>query len=271
LDRLGSFQGFRFRDWSDFQGFNENIATGDGVENQFQLRKVYTVAGSSAYRPIQKPVVGSVSITVDGVIDTPNWTIDHTTGIISKPTPVTDGLLIRASFQFDVPVWFESDQIGFNLQGYEPESGDAIYRLESLFVVEQRLPLFKPWEIYALTPITDTLDLGIIYETTEQYKFLTDKLQLKNGYTARKSKYQGTSEDSRLLFNLGSKNYDYEEIERLIAFFWNARGSLATFSLINNGRVYKVRFDQDELSLKFEASGSGERFFSSGGLKLRTA
>jgi uncharacterized protein (TIGR02217 family) len=270
LDRLGSFQGFRFRDWSDFEGLDQSIGTGDGIKTDFQLRKVYIISGSSAYRPIQKPVVGSVSIFVDEILETQNWVINHSTGVISRNTPAPNGSLIRADFEFDVPVWFDSDQIGFNLQGYDKDSGDAIYRLESLFVVEQRIPLTLPWKIYPPSQITDNLDLGVIYETTEQYKFLTDKLQLKNGYTAKKSKYQGTSIDSRLLFNLGSRNYDREEVKRLIAFFWNARGSLATFSFTNNNRVYQVRFDQNELNFKFEASDSGERFFSLSGLKLHT-
>jgi uncharacterized protein (TIGR02217 family) len=270
LDRVGSFQGFRFRDWSDFEGFDENIATGDGIQTQFQLRKAYLVTGSWAYRPIQKPVLGSVSIFVDDVLDTPNWTIDYSTGVISKTAPVPDGALIRASFEFDVPVWFESDQIGFSLQGYEEETGDGIYRLESVFVVEQRLPLTLPWRVRPLTPITDTLDLGIIYDTTEQYSFLTDKQALRNGYVAKISKYQGSNQDSRLLFNLGSKNYDLEQVNRILDFFWNARGSLSTFSFINGGRVYQVRFDQDELNFKFEAHSQSDRFFSLAGLKLTT-
>lgn len=271
LDRVGSFQGFRFRDWSDFEGKSEQIATGDGVKNEFQLRKAYLVTGSWSYRPIQKPVLGSVSIFVDDVLDTPNWIIDYSTGVISKTAPVPDGALIRASFEFDVPVWFESDQIGFSLQGYEEETGDGIYRLESVGVVEQRLPLTLSWRVRPLTPITDTLDLGIIYDTTEQYSFLTDKQALKNGYTARVSKYQGSNQDSRLLFNLGSKNYDLEQVNRILDFFWNARGSLSTFSFINGGRVYQVRFDQDELNFKFEAANDdSDRFFSLAGLKLTT-
>lgn len=268
LERVGSFQGFRFRDWSDFEGKLEHVATGDGVKNEFQLRKAYLVTGSWSYRPIQKPVFGSVSIFVNDVLDTPNWTIDHSTGVISKTAPVPDGALIRASFEFDVPVWFESDQIGFSLQGYEEQSGDAIYRLESVFVVEQRLPLALPWRVRPLTPITDTLDLGIIYDTTEQYNFLTDKQALFNGYTARVSKYQGSSQNSRTCFNLGSKTYDYQEVETILAFFWNARGSLASFDFINNGRVYRVRFNQDELNFKFEAGSGSDRFFSLAGLKL---
>jgi hypothetical protein len=126
-----------------------------------------------------------------------------------------------------------------------------------------------PWRVLPLTPITDTLDLGIIYDTTEQYQFLTDKQALKNGYTAKVSKYQNSSQDSRLLFNLGSKNYDFNEVNRILDFFWNARGSLSSFNFINGGRVYRVRFDQDELQFKFEAANDlGDRFFSLAGLKL---
>jgi uncharacterized protein (TIGR02217 family) len=268
LDRVGSFQGFRFRDWSDFEGFDENIARGDGIKTQFQLCKVYTVTGSWSCRPIQKPVPGSVSIYVNQIPETEDWTIDYSTGVISKSTPVPDGASITASFEFDVPVWFESDQIGFSLQGYEEESGDAIYRLDSVFVVEQRIPLLLPWRLLPLTPITDTLDLGIIYDTTEQYSFLTDKQALRNGYTAKVSKYQNSSQDSRLVFNLGSKNYDLSQVNRILDFFWNARGSLSTFNFINGGRVYRVRFDQDELNFKFEAHSQSERFFSLAGLKL---
>lgn len=280
LDRLGSFQGFRFKDWSDFEGFNENIATGDGVANQFQLRKVYTVAGSSAYRPIQKPVAGSVSISVDGIEQTQDWSIDHATGIISKFSPVADGALIRASFKFDVPVYFESDQISFSLQGYEDGTGDeaafgweashpkravAIYRLESVFVVEQKIPLLLPWKIGSPQVIEDVLDLGIIYETIETSAFLTEKQELKNGYSARISK---SAFASRKSFNLGSKTYDLSQVNRLLDFFWNARGSLNTFSFLNGGISYRVRFDQSEVNFKFEAANQGDRFFSLAGLKL---
>lgn len=268
LERVGSFQGFRFRDWSDFRGEDEDIATGDGIKSQFQLVKVYKVLGSWSYRPIQKPVPGSVEIYLNQIPDTENWTIDYSSGVISRLASVPLGARITADFEFDIPVWFESDQISFNLQGYKPETQEAIYRLDSVFVVEQRLPLKLPWIIRPMGQITEALDLGIIYDTSYGYSFSTDKIELKNGYAVRLSKYQNSSNTSRLEFNLGSKIYDREEIKQILAFFWNARGTLKSFDFIDRGRIYRVRFNQNELNFKFEAAEGQESFFSLPGLKL---
>jgi uncharacterized protein (TIGR02217 family) len=269
LDRLGSFQGFRFKDWTDFQGINQDIATGNGVKTQFQLRKAYKVGSVVTYRPIQKPVVGTVDVFVNGVnvatIANHGWVVNHETGVLSNPTPLTSGAKLTANFQFDVPVWFESDEIGFRLEAYEPESKNVIYRLESVFVVEGRIPPAITWDVQALTEITEELDLGIIYETVEQYQFSTVKQELKSGYGIRESK----REDSRLLVNLGGRNYDSSEVDKILAYFWNARGNLAEFPFKNLGKSYKVRFDQDQLNFKFEAASDSDKFFNLSGLKLQ--
>lgn len=269
LDRLGSFQGFRFKDWSDFQATNQDIATGNAVKTQFQLRKAYKVGNIVTYRPIQKPVVGTVDILVNGVnvatIANHGWVVNHETGVLSNPTPLASGAKLTANFQFDVPVWFESDEIGFSLQAYEPESKAAIYRLESVFVIEGKIPPAITWDVQALTEITEELDLGIIYDTVEQYQFSTVKQELKSGYAIRESK----REDSRLLVNLGGRNYDQEEVDKILAYFWNARGSLTEFPFKNLGKSYKVRFDQDQLNFKFEAASDSDKFFNLSGLKLQ--
>ncbi len=269
LDRLGSFQGFRFKDWSDFAGVNQDIATGNGVKTQFQLRKAYKVGNVITYRPIQKPVVGTVDVLVNGVnvATTPNhgWVVNHYTGVLSNPTPLANGAKLTANFQFDVPVWFESDEIGFRLQAYQPENKDIIYRLESIFVAEGRIPPAIPWEIQKLTEISSELDLGIIYETVEQYQFSTQKQELKSGYAIRESK----REDSRLLINLGDRNYDQAEVDKILAYFWNARGSLAEFPFKNLGKSYKVRFATDQINFKFEGASDSDKLFNLSGLKLQ--
>jgi uncharacterized protein (TIGR02217 family) len=269
LDRLGSFQGFRFKDWSDFQGTNQDIATGNGVKTQFQLRKAYKVGSVVTYRPIQKPVVGTVDIFVNGVnvatIANHGWVVNHETGVLSNPTPLASGAKLTADFQFDVPVWFESDEIGFSLQAYEPETKSAIYRLESVFVVEGKIPPAITWDVQALTEITEELDLGIIYDTVEQYQFSTIKQELKSGYAIRESK----REDNRLVVNLGNRNYDQSEVDKILAYFWNARGNLAEFPFKNLGKSYKVRFDQDQLNFKFEAGSDSDKLFNLSGLKLQ--
>jgi len=130
---FGRFTGFRFKDFNDYSSAanmdvtvtseDQTIGTGDGVENEFQLKKTYTVGTESMARNITKPVAGSVLVALgdaaspevftdqtEGV----DFTVDTTTGIITFTTapgagsPVTTPT-IKAGFQFDVPVRFDND------------------------------------------------------------------------------------------------------------------------------------------------------------------
>ena len=263
-DRLGSFEGFRFKDWSDYQATNEVIAVGDGIQTQFQLRKAYRAGNAVTYRPIMKPVLDTVDILVDDLAQA-DWDIDYTTGVVSHPDPLAAGAVLTASFEFDVPVWFESDEIGFKLAGYEPDNDIAIYRLESVFVVEGRIPLALPWDISPIPEITENLDLGIIYDTIEKYSHSTNKLALKSGYTRKEAKRA----ESKLFFDLGGRNYDSSELEKILGYFYCAKGKAGEFPMVNLGKNYKVRFNQDNLNLRFEAKSSEDALFNLSGLKIQ--
>lgn len=77
--RRGSFQGFRFKDWSDWQATNEALViTG---ANTAQLIKTYSSGADSQQRDIQKPVGASVSVTRNGGAYSP--ALDSTTGIVT--------------------------------------------------------------------------------------------------------------------------------------------------------------------------------------------
>ncbi len=175
------------------------------------------------------------------------------------------GAILSCNFEFDVPVWFEADEIGFKLEGYDPDIKASIYRLESVFVVEGRIPLTLPWVIPPLPEITEELDLGIVYDTIEKYSHSTNKLELGSGYTRREAK----REDSQILFDLGGRNYDRAEIDKILGYFYCARGKAAEFPFANLGESYKVRFDSDNLNLKFEAAGEDDALFNLSGLKIQ--
>jgi hypothetical protein len=204
--------------------------------------------------------VRALDVTQDAVN---GWHINNETGIVTGA--LASGAKLTATFEFDVPVWFESDQIGFNLQAYEPESKAAIYRLESVFVVEKPLPLAINPTMPKITEITQELDLGIIYETIETLEISNNKQELKSGYVKREAKRQ----DARLEMNLGGRNYDQAEVDKILAYFWNARGSLAEFPLKNLGKSYKVRFAQDQVNLRFEAASDSDKLFNLSGLKVQ--
>lgn len=253
-NRLGAKQGFRYKDWADYRGFAQVLGVGDGVKTDFQLRKAYVAGDAVTYRPIQKPVIGTVDVIVVGVnvaVD-PNhtWIVDHETGIVSNDIPLANGAVLSANFEFDVPVWFESDEFPINLGYYDPKTKIQLYELGSIFVTEGRLPLTLPWDIAPRTEITEELNLGIVYQTTEKFQYKTTKLALNSGFTSRESK----REDKRILFDYGERTFNQQELDTLLGYFWNARGKAGEFAIEDKGDRYIVRFNADKLNIKFEAS-----------------
>ncbi|CTQ34413.1 hypothetical protein JAN5088_03209 [Jannaschia rubra] len=91
------------------------IGTGDGTMTAFHLVKRYTSGAQSWTRTIAKPVTGSVRIAVGGVEQPSGWSVDTTTGLVNFDTAPGSGVAITASFEFDVPVRFDSDALDVTL------------------------------------------------------------------------------------------------------------------------------------------------------------
>ncbi|TKV74886.1 TIGR02217 family protein [Rhizobium sp. AU243] len=142
--RRGELYGFRFRDPVDFKSCppgetpaatDQRIGTGDGVTAGFQLLKTYADAGGAFSRRIEKPVEGSVMVSVEGVkVEAADVTVDHVTGMIvfraGRVPPA--GAAIRAGFEFDVPVRFGLDRIDVNLTAFEAGRIPSIPLMEIL-------------------------------------------------------------------------------------------------------------------------------------------
>ena len=105
----GGLHSFRVKDWSDYQGVDQFLGTAAGGEETMSLRKLYEFGNANVLRPIRKPVANTVTLTADG--SPLACTVDTTTGEVTFEA--TDGDAIRASFEFDVPVMFESDELLF--------------------------------------------------------------------------------------------------------------------------------------------------------------
>jgi len=104
--RKGAFQGFRFKDWSDYQ-FSTIITL--NANRQAQLFKAYFVAGFTVKRPLVKIVPGSILVSVGNSPVTTGWTVNFNTGIITFDQVQTEP--IQVSGEFDVPVRFATDKI----------------------------------------------------------------------------------------------------------------------------------------------------------------
>lgn len=121
--RRGRSDGFRFKDYTDYTATAQIIGTGNGVLTAFQLRKDYVNASVTQARTITKPVSGTVQIYFNGVLQSASlYTVNTTNGIITFTAAPATGVVITASFEFDVPVRFDTDRLSATLDAYGSHS-----------------------------------------------------------------------------------------------------------------------------------------------------
>lgn len=128
--RSGQLHGFRWKDWADFKSclpshevgdLDQLIGVGDGAKRVFNLRKAYPSGGVTYFRPILKPVRGTVRVSIArrAMVEAETWDLDEATGTIAFVDPVPDGAEIRAGFEFDVPVRFDTDRIAVSVASFQ--------------------------------------------------------------------------------------------------------------------------------------------------------
>lgn len=121
--RMGRLYGFRFRDPLDhssaaadleISAADQVLGEGDGSQTDFQLCKHY----GDFVRAISKPVPETVRVSVDGAELYWGWSLDGDNGEIQFASPPSPGAEVRAGFEFDCAVRFESDQINSVIEAF---------------------------------------------------------------------------------------------------------------------------------------------------------
>ena len=122
--RRGALRGFRFKDWSDYKSkapgatlTNTDQAMLAITATTFQLQKVYSAATNPWTREITKPVNNGTITVADGtgaLLETTNYTVDYTTGIVTFG--ITPTGTPTAGFEFDVPCRFADDSIDISIE-----------------------------------------------------------------------------------------------------------------------------------------------------------
>ncbi|MCX8003670.1 MAG: TIGR02217 family protein [Burkholderiaceae bacterium] len=107
----GRWRSFRYKDWSDYRASDQQLGIGNGTTTTFQLVKRYVYGAHEFVRKITKPVPGTVSVSLNGVPQASGWTLNSSTGLVSFVTPPGAGVVVRASFEFDVQVRFDVDYL----------------------------------------------------------------------------------------------------------------------------------------------------------------
>jgi uncharacterized protein (TIGR02217 family) len=130
-ERRGRLHGFRWKDPADHKSCvltaapahgDQPLGTGDGTQAEFQLVKLYGASFSPWTRRITKPVLGTVTVAVDGVeqIEGADYFLETGSGFVSfEPGSIpAPGTAVTAGFEFDVPVRFDTDRLEINLEGF---------------------------------------------------------------------------------------------------------------------------------------------------------
>lgn len=132
----GQTNGFRFKDFVDFGDDGNGTMLATSSPNVFQLTKGYTSGSATDLRLVQKPVVGTVSVFKNSVLQTSgvNYTLDTTTGLVTwTSTPLVTDVLTWTG-QFDVPCRFGGDNMTAG-----PDPTGALYNWRSVKIEEIRL------------------------------------------------------------------------------------------------------------------------------------
>ena len=137
-ERRGRFHSFLWRDALDHSSngtdtplpTDQVLGTGDAVTATFQLRKKYGAGFDPYWRPITKPVDGSVRVAVNGVEVMAGLTIDTLTGMVTFVSPPVDGATVAAGFLFDVPVRFDIDRLDIELTSFDAADAPSIPLIE---------------------------------------------------------------------------------------------------------------------------------------------
>jgi uncharacterized protein (TIGR02217 family) len=112
----GPWAGFLYKDWEDYATTDTHRRHGtpapsyiglggDGI-TEFQLSKRYVYGSFGFDRPIYKPVADTVKIYFNGIEQESGWEVSQATGMIYFSSAPGAGVVITATFEFDVPVRF---------------------------------------------------------------------------------------------------------------------------------------------------------------------
>lgn len=132
--RRGRFRGFRFKDWSDFEGFSEPMTgTADGTNRIFGIVRNY-VSGAIAYqRPITQIVDGTLVISKNGVmVPTTDYVVASGQVTFNVGHTPAAASVLTATFEFDVPVRFDSDSFTVHVDNFKSGTIPSIKLVELL-------------------------------------------------------------------------------------------------------------------------------------------
>lgn len=141
--RRGPLHAFRFRDPFDMKSCrpdggtaagDQALGTGNGTASRFALVKVYGTGADAYARPVRKPVSGTLTVAVNGVVKTveSQFAFDGAAGeVVFQAGHIPPaGAAVTAGYEFDVPVRFDAERLEASLTAFKAGQIPAIPLIE---------------------------------------------------------------------------------------------------------------------------------------------
>lgn len=165
---VGSFNGFRARDWSDYTATNEQLGVGDGTTYWFRFYKRY----ANYQRRIMKPDPSTVTIYVNGgVVDPDTWAIDADNGVVVFLNAPATNDIISWTGEFHVPVRFMEDTLPVNMllhtRGVIEQIGLRELRIKEVIDTDEYDTIRDYLATFDKTDLDNMLDLLHIHVNTK--------------------------------------------------------------------------------------------------------
>ncbi len=124
----GRHKPFRFKDWLDYKSVAPNMETdfddqalpaATAGQTIFQLRKTYMTGAYNTYIDIIKPKASTIQIGEAGSEVTSGWTINEVTGIITRSSGISAGVIVTWGGEFYRKARFDVDKLANTFEAWE--------------------------------------------------------------------------------------------------------------------------------------------------------
>jgi uncharacterized phage protein (TIGR02218 family)/uncharacterized protein (TIGR02217 family) len=245
----GSNFSFLYRDRSDNTDNGKGVLYPhpDGTRKNFQLVKKYQAGNNIHYRPItQIEVMGSIK---SGNTTLTSWTLLNNGQVQFTTAPDSSSNLLSATFDFYVPVTFDSDEFTYKMVGLN------IYEIDKLLLKEIKQQLFLyPVDVLADTPSTGTnvinfpTNLDYLAQNEDYSHYDTEIIVLSSGFRKRTTRLEIPF--FKQIFGQ-RKTFNQSQIETILNFWLANKANGAQFYYFDNVLTKQnvlARFDTQELT-----------------------
>jgi hypothetical protein len=246
----GSLESFFYRDKSDWQASRVKQLRSDvqtygtlyGLGNdEYQTCKAYQVGGAIYLRPIACPFNLAL---FNGETLVTGWTL------CDNGKVTYSGTFNSVSFDFYVPVRFETDDLERQITAKSEPDNYVVYSIPKLVLKEVKIDFDDNVVDTFQKNLDHTLSLDLL-KGTEIVQYQTDILSQESGFEKRSL----VQEIPTTINNLQARNIVYQDdIEYLIALWLCVKGEGAGFYFDNGFETNRVRFVSKALSYTLQSN-----------------